>query len=159
MPQNISDLLERSLSLEQPARQRMAKHMNPGMGYSGAPICLVYRSPDHTGTDRLVDGRNVPDEHAAIGCARPLQPQVAGYRFASCMGQRQDVGATGLVLADPDRSRTPINVVESQANDLLCPQPEIDYTPDHGVGTKPGWHLRPKRCKQSIDVTRRKGFG
>jgi hypothetical protein len=144
VPQNISDLLERTTAFEQPAGQCITQRMYASVDQSTAFVCRENGAPDRARSDGIADGTDMPNEHTAAGGARSLRGYVAGNCATRCVRQWQCIHASRFAATDSDDASVPINVAEIETNHLMCSQAKINETANHGKRAAHRWHARSK---------------
>src|SRR5262245_54864249 len=98
MAQDVGDLLERRSGTQQPARNAVPQDVYSRIRQAASPIGLAHCTLHHAGSDWLVVGRDMADEHGSAWALRPFRDEVAADRATGLAWQRQHVGAPRLGL-------------------------------------------------------------
>ena len=113
----------------------MAKNVHTRMHRAAAPVSFPNRTPNHTGSDGHIVRSNMSNKDCAVGGLWTFRAQVIHDRLAGLLGQWENVAATQLTHRKLDGSLFPVNVVQSQLDDLRCTQAKVCQTPNHRIGS------------------------
>ena len=113
--------------LDQPARQRVAQHVRAGERRLDPSTLEAPAPPPPRRRCSTAAGRDEPavlHEHVPLLGRGSLLAQVAAIARPASRGSGTTRAAAGLALAQTERPRAPIDVLEPQAGDLTGPQPQ-----------------------------------
>src|SRR5438067_12654800 len=99
--------------------------MRSGIGQPGALVGLTDGLTYEIRSDSLVVWRHAPDKHFATRTLGPLVLQICSDGTPGGLWQRQDLLAPALGITQSERSRLPIDIVESEAGNFSAAKPKV----------------------------------
>ena len=134
MAEQFADLVEGNFLPEQVRGQRMAEQMR---SLANRIDASVYQRPSHDAGDgdgvcKTTHRSAMAKKNSATGRPWAAEAQIAGDGFADVAWQRH-LGHTSTFAMDGDPAVVPIDIIQSQRNDLAGSQTQAGEQQENGV--------------------------
>ena len=138
MPQQLTDLLQRSSLMEHLGGQGVSEQMGTGAGrlHTGFLERAGNKGGDSDGVGEPLKWSSQTNENASAVAGRTSLFQVKGQCFTDVMGQRE-FGSAGSLSFNGDLCCIPIDIVQGEGDDFASPNAEADQQDQDGVITLP----------------------
>ena len=134
MPQQLTDLLQRSSLMKHLGGQSVSEQMGTGAGrlHTGFLERAGNKGGDSYGVGEPLYWGSQADENASVVAGRTSLFQVKGQCLTDVMGQRE-FGSTGSLSFNGDLCCIPIDIVQGEGDDFTSPNAEPGQQEQDGM--------------------------
>jgi hypothetical protein len=154
MPQQLTDLLQRSSLMEHLGGQGVSEQMGTGAGrlHAGSFERAGDKGGDSDGVGESLEWGSQANENASAGAGRTSLFQVTGQCFTDVMGQRE-FGSAGPFPLNGEFCCIPIDIVQCEGDDFASPNAEPGQQEQDGVIALSLRRLTIAMIQDALDLT------